>query len=79
MPQLNSPIVVFAQYLAKLTDGWKTISGTIMLIGGLLAFVLTPEWKDEGVALAGAGLQLLIVGLVHKASKISEAAKEVLK
>jgi len=79
MPQPNSPIVAFAQYLAKLTNGWKTISGIIMLIGGLLAFILTPEWKDEGVALAVAGLQLLIVGLVHKANKISEAAKEVLK
>lgn len=79
MPQPNSPIVAFAQYLAKLTDGWKTVSGIIMLVGGLLAFILTPEWKDEGIALAGAGLQLLIVGLVHKGQKISEATKNAVK
>lgn len=64
-----SPIIAFANYLARLTDGKKAISGFCLVIGGVASYIFLPESQKEAVATISTGLTLLVVGLVHKAQK----------
>ena len=68
---VGGPVAGLFLWLAEKTDGRKTMSGALLLIGGFLTVLLTPEYRDGGVALIGAGIQLVIVGLAHKAVKMN--------
>ena len=71
----KSPIANFFVFLAEKSDGKKTIAGVLMLAGGIGTVFFTPEYRDEGIALGFAGLQLLIVGVAHKYVKQKNGAQ----
>lgn len=79
MDNPKSPIAGIFLWLAEATDGKKTLAGLLMVVGGVLTFIFTPDYKQEGLALVASGLPVLLTGLAHKAVKAKEAAEKVLQ
>ncbi len=63
------PIDGIFLFLAEKTDGKKTISGALLLIGGILTLIFTPNHSEAGMSAITSGILALIVGLTHKAIK----------
>lgn len=69
----TGPIDGFFLMLAEKSNGYKTLSGIVLIIGGLATIFFTPEYKEAGYNLIAAGVPLLFVGVSHKAIKKSES------
>lgn len=77
VPQLSpnstsGPIDGFAVWLAQKINGTKTVTGLLLVAGGLCTVFLTPEYKETGVGLIIMGLNLFIVGATHKLLKLEQ-------
>jgi len=73
MNERRGPIDGFFLLLAEKTNGYKTLSGIILVLGGLITIFFTPEYKEAGYNMIVAGIPLLFVGLTHKAVKKQES------
>jgi len=69
MSEEKSPVAIFFLWLNKFSDGKKTLSGIILIAGGVGTIFLTPDYRDEGVNLVAIGIPLLITGITHKVVK----------
>jgi len=67
--QIRGPIDGFFLLLADKFNGYKTLSGIVLVIGGLAAVFFTPDYKESGYNMIAAGVPMLFVGLTHKAVK----------
>ncbi len=65
----TGPIGSIFLLLADKTDGKKTWAGALMVIGGILTMIFTPDYKEEGVSLIASGIPILLVGITHKVVK----------
>lgn len=65
----SGPLDSFFLFVAKKMDGYKTISGIVLIVGGALTIIFTPEYKEAGYNLIAAGIPILFTGFAHKAIK----------
>jgi len=66
---MRGPIDGFFLLIAEKTNGYKTLTGIVLVIGGLATIFFTPDYKEAGYNMIAAGIPLLFVGLTHKAVK----------
>ena len=64
----------FFLLLAEKTDGKKTVSSVVLIVGGTAVMMATPEYREGGIAMLTTGLTGLFVGLTHKFTKRSRAS-----
>ena len=71
----SGPIGNFFLLLAEKSNGFKTISGVVLIVGGLATIFFTPEHREAGYNMIAAGVPMLLIGLTHKAVKKAESIK----
>lgn len=72
----KSPVAGIFLLLAEKSDGKKTLAGILLTIGGLLTYLFTPEYKEEGIAMIASGIPILITGISHKFVKAKQQEAE---
>jgi hypothetical protein len=65
----TGPVDGFFLLLAEKFDGKKTLTGIVLIVGGLATIIFTPDYKEAGASMLAAGIPMLFVGLTHKAMK----------
>lgn len=68
----KGPIDGFFLFLADKFNGKKTLTGVVLIVGGLATIVFTPEHKDAGISLLASGIPMLLIGYTHKVVKKSD-------
>lgn len=64
--QSRGAIAEFFLFVADRTNGRKTVSSIIVLVGGVIVFVFQPEHKEAGIGMIVAGIQGAFFGIAHK-------------
>lgn len=63
------PLDGFFIYVAEKLNGYKSLSGIVLIAGGAATVIFTPEYKEAGYNMISAGVTLLFVGVAHKSIK----------